>query len=607
MLPELKAKLPARIDRYIEPFLGGGALFFSLAPSRAVIGDNNPELINLYRQVALNVDEVIGLLSEHRNDEAHFYEVRGWDWQDLSPAEAAARTIFLNRTCYNGLYRVNRQGQFNVPYGKYTNPRIVDPVGLRAAARVLAGATIVEGDYRNVLADHARPGDVVFLDPPYLPVGEYSDFRRYTKEQFYEEDHRELAAEVERLQELGAHVILTNSNHPLVHELFAGLDIEIVQTKRHINSKSSGRVGQDVIVTAPAKRRVRMQLLPDPIDSQTSRFPATRYMGSKSKLLTSIWDVARQFNFETAVDLFSGSGVVSYMFKAKGKRVVSNDYMSMASTYAKAMIENDSVLLPEGKAAELVDRSWNSDGFVQTTFANLYFSDEDNALIDSLRFGIKELHDPYERAIAMTALIRTCLKKRPRGIFTYVGHRYDDGRKDLSKSFRDHFLEAVREVNGAVFRTGRRSIARNGDAMQVRAEENALVYIDPPYYSPLGDNEYVRRYHFVEGLARDWQDVEIQQHTLTKKFRSYPTPFSSRVGASNAFDRLFRAHKSSVLLVSYSSNSLPTQDEMVSIMSRYKDHVEVIPIDYRYSFGTQSSRVGDNRNSVKEYLFLGWD
>lgn len=142
--------------------------------------------------------------------------------------------------------------------------------------------------------------------------------------------------------------------------------------------------------------------------------------------------------------------------------------------------------------------------------------------------------------------------------------------------------------------------------MTVRPQQDALVYIDPPYYSPLSDNEYVRRYHFVEGLARDWVDVEIQEHTLTKKFKSYPTPFSSRSGAHDAFDRLFKRHRESVLLVSYSSNSQPTLEEMVALMSKYKRHVEVVPVNHRYSFGNQGHKVGDNKNQVLEYLFVGY-
>ena len=140
--------------------------------------------------------------------------------------------------------------------------------------------------------------------------------------------------------------------------------------------------------------------------------------------------------------------------------------------------------------------------------------------------------------------------------------------------------------------------------MTLKHQGNKLVYIDPPYYSPLSDNEYVRRYHFAEGLARDWQGVEIQEHTVTKKFKSYPTPFSSRKGATEAFDLLFKRFRNDILIVSYSSNSLPTLDEMLAIMSKYKYHVEVIPIDYRYSIGNKNANSSDN-NKVQEYLFIG--
>jgi DNA adenine methylase len=169
-----------------------------------------------------------------------------------------------------------------------------------------------------------------------------------------------------------------------------------------------------------------------------------------------------------------------------------------------------------------------------------------------------------------------------------------------------HFLDAVTSINKAIFDNGRKNEARNSDAMKLNPLKNSLVYIDPPYFTPKSDAEYVRRYHFVEGLARDWQGVEIQEHTLTKKFKGYPTPFSTQVGAANAFDLLFKRFADNILLVSYSSNSLPSLDEMVALMSKYKEHVEVIPVDYKYSFGNQKNKVGDNRNSVQEYLFLGY-
>jgi len=329
-------------------------------------------------------------------------------------------------------------------------------------------------------------------------------------------------------------------------------------------------------------------------------------MGSKAKLLSEIWGVASQFKFDNAVDLFAGSGVVGYMFKAQGKSVVSNDYMAFSNVFAKAMLENSSETLSKEDARELMLPIHKSDGFVESKFAGLYFTDAENQLIDRLRANIAAIKNPHVRAIAMSALVRACFKKRPRGIFTYVGHRYDDGRKDLSMSFEAQFLEAVEAINGAVFDNGKTHKAIHGDAMSADVGEPGLVYIDPPYYSPLSDNEYVRRYHFVEGLARNWEGVEIQEHTLTKKFKSYPTPFSSRQGAADAFDLLFKRHRSSILLVSYSSNSLPTLDEMVSLMSKHKSRVEVLPIDYKYSFGNQKNKVGDNKNSVQEYLFIGY-
>jgi DNA adenine methylase len=277
----------------------------------------------------------------------------------------------------------------------------------------------------------------------------------------------------------------------------------------------------------------------------------------------------------------------------------------MSATFAKAMIENNGVILPMEEAKQLLIASKESDHFVANTFQGLYYTDEDNDLIDTLRTNIASIKDTYKHAIAMTALIRACTKKRPRGIFTYTGDRYNDGRKDLQKSLEEQFLEAVKVVNKAVFDNGKSNKAKYGDAMELKGVTPDLVYIDPPYYSPLSDNEYVRRYHFVEGLARDWKGVEIQQNTLTKKFKSYPTPFSTRKGAADAFDLLFKKFRDSIIIVSYSSNSLPTQDEMVALMAKYKEHVEVVPIDYTYSFGNQK-QAKTNRNKVQEFLFVGF-
>ncbi len=602
LLDELKAKAPDSFGRYIEPFIGGGAMFFAMQPNAGVIADSNPELVNVYQCIADNVELVIEHLRSFKNTESAFYKVRALRYADLEKEYTAARTIYLNRTCYNGLYRVNQKGEFNVPFGRYKNPRICQADTLRAASEALKGIEIICGDYKDVLAKTAKQGDFIFLDPPYLPVSKYADFKRYTKEQFYEEDHKELADEVTRLQKLGCHVVLTNSNHPLVHELYEPFDIEVINTRRNISSKAGSRTGEDVIVTVQPYPRFAIREVPAPVDEKALAYPPTRYMGSKEKLLPYIQDVADQFQFDSALDLFSGSGVVGYLFKTMGKQVFSNDYMAMSATLSKAMIENNGHTITEREIDKLFLPNPKASRFVQDTYAGLYYTDEENAVIDLVRSNICKLPNSQKRAIAMSALIRACLKKRARGIFTYTGLRYDDGRADLRMSMEKQIRNAAGLINAAVFDNGQQNRVRQGDAMTTRFKAD-LVYIDPPYYSPLSDNEYVRRYHFVEGLARNWEGVDMQWHTKTRKFKSYPTPFSSRSGAADAFDKLFCRLKNSILLVSYSSNSLPTREEIISLMSKYKRHVEVIDIDYKYSFANQKN---GTRNEVQEYLFVGF-
>ncbi len=604
LITELKQRSPKQFNKYIEPFFGSGALFFSLAPEKAVIADSNPELINLYHCLAKDPYKIIAHLKTFQNDSDFFYDLRAREIRLTNSYYAAARTIYLNKTCFNGLYRVNRNGKFNVPFGRYTNPKICDEDALVAASAAFQNVKLIGGDYKTVLMEEAEPGDFIFLDPPYLPISKYSDFKRYTKEQFYEEDHHEMAEEIMRLHDLGCYTVLTNSNHPLVHKLYKDFKIEILQTKRFINSNASKRTGEDVIVTIPPRDKSRLKKVPAKLPAQVERYPSTRWMGSKSKLLPYIHEIFQRFQFETAMDLFSGSGIVGYLLKSMGKEVISNDYMALSATYTKAMIQNNSITLDIEKAKELliVKAGTKLDTFVQDTFAGLYFTDEENYLIDVLRGNIQKLTNQYEKAIALSALVRACTKKRARGIFTYIGARYDDGRKDLKLSFEVQFLNAVMEINKAVFDNSKTNIARCGDAMAIRRKAD-LVYIDPPYYSPLSDNEYVRRYHFVEGLALNWEGVEIQWHTKTKKFKSYPTPFSTQKGAYDAFDKLFKKFKDSILIVSYSSNSLPSLEDMTRLLSKYKKTVEVKKIDYKYSFGTQKEEaVG---NDVQEYIFIG--
>lgn len=254
MLPQLRRVLPASFDRYVEPMIGGGAVFFALSPKRALIADRNPELVNFYRVLASDPEGLIAAAASWMATEETFYKVRALPFNKLDPVTAAARTLFLNRTCFNGLYRVNRRGEFNVPWGRYAKPVVVNESAIRAASRALAAVPILLGDYEAVLREHAREGDLIFLDPPYMPISEYSDFKRYTKEQFRETDHQAMRDLVLDLRLKGCTTIITNSNHPFIHDLYRGFPIEVFTTKRNINSRGSGRVGEDIIVLVEPER-----------------------------------------------------------------------------------------------------------------------------------------------------------------------------------------------------------------------------------------------------------------------------------------------------------------------------------------------------------------
>lgn len=247
LIPELSKYIPTSFNKYIEPFIGGGAFFFYLNPEKAIISDSNEELITTYKAVRDNVEEIIEILDGYKNEETFFYKIRALNPSKLSNAERAARLIYLNKTCFNGLYRVNKKGEFNVPYGK-RNGEFLNQEQLRDSSEFLQNAKILHSDYLATLKKYAKEGDFIFLDPPYYPVGKYSDFKRYTKEFFYHDDHVILKEEFDRLVKMGCHVLLTNSDHPVVMELYKDYEIKVIETKRLISSNPKTRNGKDIIV-----------------------------------------------------------------------------------------------------------------------------------------------------------------------------------------------------------------------------------------------------------------------------------------------------------------------------------------------------------------------
>jgi DNA adenine methylase len=252
LLPELIARMPELRGRYFEPFAGGAALFFRVAPRRAVLADSNTDLIGLYQTVATDVDAVIRRLERHRatHDQDHYYETRTrWNDRNLSwgAVERAATFIYLNKTCFNGLWRVNRAGAFNVPIGRYTDPPICVPESLRAASAALARAKLLCGDYRDAVADAGR-GDFVYFDPPYDPVTPTANFTSYTAGAFGPDDQRELAETARRLVARGCRVMLSNSDTPFVRSLYKGFRIDRVKCARAINSNAAKRGEVDEVI-----------------------------------------------------------------------------------------------------------------------------------------------------------------------------------------------------------------------------------------------------------------------------------------------------------------------------------------------------------------------
>lgn len=605
LLPELRKHVPESFNYYIEPMVGAGAMFFDLNPKKAILCDSNEELINAYVVVRDQVDDLIKKLQGYVNEEKFYLKIREQNPEKLSQVQRGARLIYLNKTCFNGLYRVNKQGKFNVPFGHRKNPTICDELNLRSASRALAGVKIVHGDYLRTLAKYAKAGDFIFLDPPYHPVGVYSDFKRYTKEYFEEEDHISLRDEVDRLVQNECYILLTNSNTDFVRKLYDGYNYFIVDTKRNISSNAKTRTGQDLIVFATKPKRKTAISLALHGKEILENFPGTRYMGSKYRVLPFIWETIQDLRFDSVLDAFSGSGCVSYMFKQQGKRVVSNDFMKFAYHISKALIENQEVLLDEKDQKMLLGSNRKAGTFIADTFAGLYFTDAENHFLDVVRANIELLKDEYKKSLALAALTRACMKRRPRGIFTFTGDRYNDGRRDMQIDLRQHFVENIDIFNKAVFDNARHNMTLGLDIFQVNVDVD-LVYLDPPYFTPKSDNDYSRRYHFVEGLVRQWRGVEIQEHTITKKFKRYETPFYSKDTINEAFEKMFEKFRNQIIILSYSSNSLPEKSDLMGLLKRYKKHVKVHQIEHTYSFGNQGSKVGNNANKVNEFVFVAY-
>lgn len=338
--------------------------------------------------------------------------------------------------------------------------------------------------------------------------------------------------------------------------------------------------------------------------AQVERFPELRYMGSKKRLLPWIQSVLDTLDFETALDPFAGANSVAYLMKYMGRRTVSSDFLNLSATLGKAMIENGDVHLDGPAMKVLLSEPANTHSFIQETFSGIFYTDADLRFLDRISGNIRQLDNPHQQALAMAALMRSCVKRQPRGVFTISGDlsKYDDGRRDLRLSIEEHFFEQVKAFNEAVFSNGRRNRAGREDAFKVSARGVDLVYLDPPYVPRSDDNCYIKRYHFLEGLSCYWQGLDIDYSTKVRKIPKRFTPFSYRREAVDAFDRLFKRFERQKIVLSYSSNGYPDLDQLMELMSRTKRDVRVFRRNHTYHFGTHSKV---KRAAVEEYLIVG--
>lgn len=341
---------------------------------------------------------------------------------------------------------------------------------------------------------------------------------------------------------------------------------------------------------------------------RAQEYPQLRYMGSKHRLLPWLHEVLQGYSFGSVLDAFSGSGCVAYLLKAMGKRVYTNDFLAFPREIAAATIENPRHRLTAAHCDLLLEKNKAREDLIERTYSGIFYTPEDLRFLDNVWANLDRLPTRFHRSLALASLIRACVKRQPRGVFTVSGtaEQYNDGRRDLKLTLREHFLECAEAYNDVIFDNGLPNKAYRADILTGDFPDADLVYMDPPYVPRADDNCYIKRYHFLEGLATYWRDPEsqIRLDTKVRKIAKRYTPFSYRHSAADAFDRMFCRFRRSVLVLSYSSNGYPDLDTLKQMMGQYKKQIEVYTKEHRYHFGTHAS-VSADRAVVQEYLIIG--
>ncbi|MCB9640777.1 MAG: DNA adenine methylase [Myxococcales bacterium] len=346
-----------------------------------------------------------------------------------------------------------------------------------------------------------------------------------------------------------------------------------------------------------------------PSASTTPTFPSTRYQGSKSKLIPWLWSILSRYPFETALDAFGGTAVVSYLLKQQGKQVTYNDILPFNVQFGRALIQNDDILLDPEDIEHLCNEQPQTEylSIVQKHFQDIYFTEEENAWLDRAMLHLEQIQSPTKRALGFFTVAQACLAKRPFNLFhrknLYLRFAEVDrsfgNKASWDRPFEEWIPRIAQEANQAIFRGQRPCIATSYDAAQVPGEFD-LIYADPPYISEKGQAvHYADFYHFLTGLClyREWPE-QIDYKAKHRRLKRSPSPWSEKAHITQAFDDFFAAYPHAILAVSYRSDGIPSAEDLHTLLKRHRPRVEVhLYGDYQYA-------LSKNKRS-QELLFLG--
>lgn len=359
------------------------------------------------------------------------------------------------------------------------------------------------------------------------------------------------------------------------------------------------------------------------IEKEVTTFPTTRYQGSKRKIIPWIYDCIKDLNFNTALDAFGGSGVVSLLLKRMGKGVTYNDILLFNKIVGDSFISNNNVTISEDDITHLFNhKPHKRETFIADNFKDIYYLEEENIWIDNLIQKINDLNLlysgeklKYKQAIAYNALFQSCLIKRPYNLFhrNNLNMRTRDVKRNFGNKtawetpFEIHFRKFIKEINGAVCESSVQCMATNKDVFEIDGSKYDLIYIDPPYIKKNSTNEsgnYLKCYHFLEGIANyaQWKEI-LDENTPNKRIGdSFLPNYFTPSQAYYTFERLISRFQHSIIVISYKYGGLPSIDELTELLKTYKTSVKVFDKHYKYALNKQNGDAVLNR----EYILIGY-